>query len=77
MKDSLIPDRGDSDLKARASKILASCDLEEALHQMKLAAQERDREIGASEDVSRGEMFLIRPERARRAKIRWPKAKLR
>jgi DNA-damage-inducible protein J len=109
MKDSVIRARIDSDLKARASKILASCGLEpsdairlflqqvvahkgipfpirgaeaeapaeaEALRDMKRAAQERDRQIAASEDVSRGEMLLIRPESARHAKIRWPKAKL-
>ncbi len=108
MKDSVIRARIDSNLKARASKVLASCGLEpsdairlflqqvvahqgipfpirgaapeqapaQALREMKRAAQERDREIAASEDVSRGEMFLVRPESARRAKIRWPKAKL-
>ena len=101
MKDSVIRARIDSDLKARASQVLASCGLEpsdairlflqqvvthngipflirgaeseapaEALREMKRAAQERDRAIAASEDVSSGEMFLIRPERARRAKIR-------
>jgi addiction module RelB/DinJ family antitoxin len=106
MKDSVIRARIDSDLKARASKVLASCGLEpsdairlflqqvvahqgipfsiraaeveapaEALHEMKRAAQDRDREIAASEDVSEGKMFLIRPESARHAKIRWPKAK--
>ena len=105
MKDSVIRARISSDLKDRASKVLASCGLEpsdairlflqqvvahkgipfsiraaaeapaEALREMKRAAQERDREIAASEDVSRGEMFLIRPESARKAKIRWPKAK--
>ncbi len=105
MKDSVIRARIDSDLKARASKVLASCGLEpsdairlflqqvvahqgipfpirvaeaeeapaQALREMKRAAQERDREIAASEDVSGGEMFLIRPESARHAKIRWPK----
>jgi len=105
MKDSVIRARIDSDLKARASKVLASCGLEpsdairlflqqvvahkgipfsirgveaeegpaQALREMKRAAQERDRKIAASENVSGGEMFLIRPERARRAKIRWPK----
>ena len=108
MKDSVIRARIDSNLKARASKVLASCGLEpsdairlflqqvvahqgipfsirgaeparapaQALLEMKRAAQERDRQIAASEDVSQGEMFLIRPESARQAKIRWPKAKL-
>jgi DNA-damage-inducible protein J len=105
MKDSVIRARIDSALKARASKVLASCGLEpsdairlflqqvvahkgipfpirgaeaedapaQTLRNMNRAAQERDREIAASEDVSGGEMFLIRPESARRAKIRWPK----
>jgi DNA-damage-inducible protein J len=43
---------------------------------LKRESQERDRGIAASEDVSRGEMFLIRPEQARGAKVRWPKASL-
>lgn len=46
------------------------------LAQLKRKSQERDRRIAASEDVSGGEMFLIRPEQARAARIRWPDASL-
>ena len=46
------------------------------LAQLKRKSQERDRRIAASEDVSGGEMFLIRPEKARAARIRWPDASL-
>jgi addiction module RelB/DinJ family antitoxin len=46
------------------------------LASFKRESQQRDRRIAASEDVSRGEMFLIRPEQARGAKVRWPKASL-
>lgn len=44
---------------------------------LKHKSQERDRRIAASEDVSGGEMFLIRPAKARAARIRWPKASIR
>ncbi len=43
---------------------------------LKRESQERDRRIAASDDVARGEMFLIRPEQARGAKVRWPNASL-
>ena len=43
---------------------------------LKRESQARDRRIAASEDVSGGEMFLIRPEQARGAKVRWPRASL-
>ena len=46
------------------------------LARLKRESQERDRWIAASEDVSAGEMFLIRPEKARAARIRWPDASL-
>jgi DNA-damage-inducible protein J len=46
------------------------------LARLKLQSQERDRRIAASEDVSGGEMFLIRPEKARAARIKWPDASL-
>lgn len=46
------------------------------LAQLKHESQKRDRRIAASEDVSGGEMFLIRPEKARAARIRWPNASL-
>lgn len=42
------------------------------LAKLKHESQERDRRIAASEDVSGGEMFLIRPEKARRARVKWP-----
>jgi len=73
MKDSVIRARIDSFPIRGAEAEEAPA---RALCEMKRAAQERDREIAASEDVSRGEMLLIRPESARHAKIRWPKAKL-
>jgi addiction module RelB/DinJ family antitoxin len=43
---------------------------------LKRQSQDRDHHIAASEDVSSGSMFLIRPEQARGAKVRWPKARL-
>jgi DNA-damage-inducible protein J len=108
MKNSVIRARIDSDLKARASKVLASCGLEPSdairlflqqvvahqgipfevrrgggpepslaeLREMKRRSQARDRRIAASEDMSGGELFLIRPDQARGAKVRWPKARL-
>jgi DNA-damage-inducible protein J len=48
----------------------------ERLREMKRAAQARDRAIAANEDLSGGEMLLIRPDEARGAKIKWPTAKL-
>jgi hypothetical protein len=39
-------------------------------------SQERDHQIAHAVDVSNGEMLLLRPERLRGAKVRWPKAKL-
>lgn len=55
-----------------AAQALSSAELAE----LKRKSQERDRRIAASEDVSGGQAFLIRPEKARAAKIRWPKASL-
>jgi DNA-damage-inducible protein J len=46
------------------------------LLKMKRAAQARDRAIAASDDLSGGQMLLIRPEQARDAKVRWPAGKL-
>lgn len=46
------------------------------LARLKLESQERDRRIAAAEDVSGGEMFLIRPAKARAARIKWPDASL-
>lgn len=43
---------------------------------LKRRAQQRDRRIAKSVDVSKGEMLLLRPERVRGAKVRWPKASL-
>jgi DNA-damage-inducible protein J len=99
MKDSVIRARIDSNLKARASEVLASCGLEPSdairlflqqvvllggipfpvvgrFRSMKEEAQDRDREIAASQDLSGGEMLLIRPDEARGAKINWPSVKL-
>jgi len=41
------------------------------LRAMKLASQVRDRAIGERDDLSGGEMLLIRPEQARGAQVRW------
>ncbi|MBS0374946.1 MAG: type II toxin-antitoxin system RelB/DinJ family antitoxin [Proteobacteria bacterium] len=46
------------------------------LAELKRESQARDRRIAASQDVSGGEMFLIRPDDARRAKVRWPRGSL-
>jgi len=46
------------------------------LQVMKRQSQERDRRIAKSVDVSKGGMLLLRPERLRGAKVRWPKASL-
>ena len=48
----------------------------ERMLEMKRAAQTRDRAIAEGEDLSGGEMLLIRPDEARGAKIKWPSAKL-
>lgn len=46
------------------------------LQVLKRKSQERDHRIANSVDVSKGEMLLLRPERLRGAKVRWPKASL-
>lgn len=46
------------------------------LQEMKRQSQERDHRLARSVDVSQGQMLLIRPERLRGAKVRWPKASL-
>jgi DNA-damage-inducible protein J len=46
------------------------------LRMLKRKSQQRDHRIANSGDVSKGEMLLLRPERLRSAKIRWPKASL-
>jgi DNA-damage-inducible protein J len=46
------------------------------LQALKRQSQERDHRIASSVDVSKGEMLLLRPERLRGAKVRWPKASL-
>lgn len=46
------------------------------LQVLKRQSQERDHRIANSVDVSKGEMLLLRPDRLRGAKVRWPKAKL-
>lgn len=46
------------------------------LQALKRKSQERDHRIAMSVDVSKGEMLLLRPERLRGAKVRWPKASL-
>ena len=44
----------------------------EDLWLMKQSSQARDRDIAAREDVSGGEMLLVRPDEARSAVVRWP-----
>lgn len=46
------------------------------LQALKRQSQERDRRIANSVDVSKGQMLLLRPERLRGARVRWPKASL-
>jgi DNA-damage-inducible protein J len=46
------------------------------LQVLKRKSQGRDHRIANSVDVSKGEMLLLRPERLRGAKVRWPKASL-
>lgn len=46
------------------------------LRDLKRQSQERDYRLARSADVSAGEMLLLRPERLRGAKVRWPKASL-
>ena len=44
---------------------------------MKRAAQARDHALAAEGKLAAGELFLIRPEQARKAKLKWPAAALR
>jgi DNA-damage-inducible protein J len=46
------------------------------LQELKRGSQERDHRFAKSVDVSNGEMLLLKPERLRGAKVRWPKASL-
>ena len=46
------------------------------LQVMKRQSQARDHLIAESVDVSKGQMLLLRPERLRGARVRWPKASL-
>jgi len=46
------------------------------LRDLKRQSQERDHRLARLVDVSAGEMLLLRPERLRGAKVRWPKASL-
>jgi len=46
------------------------------LQVLKRQAQQRDNRIASSVDVSKGQMLLLKPERVRGAKVRWPKASL-
>lgn len=46
------------------------------LQGLKRQAQKRDRRIAHSADVSKGQMLLLRPERVRGAKVRWPRSSL-
>lgn len=46
------------------------------LRALKRQSQARDHHIAHSVDVSKGQMLLLRPERLRGAKVRWPKASL-
>jgi DNA-damage-inducible protein J len=46
------------------------------LQVLKRQSQKRDHRIANSADLSKGQMLLLRPERLRGAKVRWPKAGL-
>lgn len=46
------------------------------LQALKRESQQRDHRIARSVDVSKGQMLLLRPERLRGARVRWPKASL-
>jgi DNA-damage-inducible protein J len=46
------------------------------LQLLKHQSQERDHRIANSIDVSKGQMLLLRPDRLRGAKVRWPDASL-
>jgi DNA-damage-inducible protein J len=46
------------------------------LRVLKRQSQARDHRIANSIDVSQGQMLLVRPERLRGAKVRWPQASL-
>jgi DNA-damage-inducible protein J len=46
------------------------------LQRLKAASQERDRALVAHGSFAAGELFLIRPEDARAAKVQWPTCKL-
>lgn len=46
------------------------------LRVLKRQSQKRDHRIAHSADVSKGQMLLLRPERLRGARVRWPKASL-
>jgi DNA-damage-inducible protein J len=46
------------------------------LQELKRQSQERDHRIAESANVSGGQMLLLRPERLRGARVRWPKASL-
>jgi addiction module RelB/DinJ family antitoxin len=48
----------------------------EQLWNMKHAAQARDRSIAAHEDLSGGEMLLIRPDQLRGARVKWSTGQL-
>ncbi|MBK6349924.1 MAG: hypothetical protein IPF50_08950 [Proteobacteria bacterium] len=43
---------------------------------LKRQSQARDHRIASSVDVSAGQMLLLRPQRLRGARVRWPKASL-
>jgi len=46
------------------------------LQVLKGQSQARDHRIAKSVDVSKGQMLLLKPDRMRGAKVRWPKASL-
>jgi hypothetical protein len=75
MKDASVRVQIDSALKAEAVDSEGEPSAE-GLQAMKRRSQERDQLIARSADVSQGEMLLLRPERLRGAKVRWPNASL-
>jgi hypothetical protein len=75
MKDASARGHIDSESKAEAADAERDLSIAE-LQAVKKQSQLRDHLIALSADVSRGEMLLLRPERLRGAKVRWPKASL-
>jgi DNA-damage-inducible protein J len=70
-----FPIRNQSGSQTASATVSASASVTN-LQQEKITVQARDRAQLASGKFSAGELFLIRPEDARAAKIEWPACKL-